>query len=88
RQFMYDRDPKELVFEFNKRFLVYFGVDHYEAWMTTKLEGANTYFLPFNQGSNGAGNVGGKGNPAVTNGYTTSYLWEKILTADSLMEIL
>ena len=88
RQFMYDRDPKELVFEFNKRFLVYFAVDHYEAWMTTKLEGANTYFLPFNQGSNGAGNVGGKGNPIVQEGYTTSYLWEQVLTTDSLMEIL
>ena len=24
-------------------------------WMTTKLAGKNTYFLPFNQGSNGAG---------------------------------
>ena len=88
RQFMYDRDPKELVFEFNKRFLVYFAVDHYEAWMTTKLEGTNTYFLPFNQGSNGAGNVGGKGNPIVEEGYTTSYLWERVLTTDSLMEIL
>lgn len=88
RQFMYDRDPKELVFEFNKRFLAYFAVDHYEAWMTTKLEGPNTYFLPFNQGSNGAGNVGGKGNPITQEGYTTSYLWEKVLTTDSLMEIL
>lgn len=88
RQFMNDRDPKELVFEFNKRFLVYFAVDHYECWMTTKLEGISTYFLPFNQGSNGAGNVGGKGNPIVKEGYTTSYLWEHVLTADSLMEIL
>lgn len=45
--------------------------------MTTELKGVNTYFLPFNQGSNGAGNPGGKGNPANPNGYMTSYLWEK-----------
>ncbi len=29
--------------------------------MTTKLAGKDTYFLPFNQGSNGAGQDGGKG---------------------------
>lgn len=45
--------------------------------MTTRLEGAHTYFLPFNQGSNGAGKVGGKGNPVNPNGYDTAYLWEK-----------
>lgn len=64
RQWMYDRDPRELCFQFNKRILAYFCVDHTEVWMTTKLAGKNTYFLPFNQGSNGAGNDGGKGNPA------------------------
>ena len=61
RQWMYDRDPRELCFQFNKRILAYFCVDHTEVWMTTKLAGKNTYFLPFNQGSNGAGNDGGKG---------------------------
>ena len=40
----------------------------------TRLEGAHTYFLPFNQGSNGAGKVGGKGNPVNPNGYDTAYL--------------
>ena len=39
-------------------------------------------------GSNGAGNVGGKGNPQTENEYLTSYLWKKVLTKDSLMEIL
>ena len=87
-QFMHDRDPKENCFGFNKRFLVYFAVDLYEAWMTTKLDGAKTYFLPFNQGSNGAGEVGGAGNPENKNGYITSYLWEKVLQRDMLMRIL
>ncbi len=87
-QFINDRDPKEKCFHFNTRFLVCFAVDHYEAEMTTELEGKDTLFLPFNQGSNGAGNVGGKGNPENPDGYSTSYLWEKILTKDTLMDII
>ena len=87
-QYMYDRNPKELVFQFNKRILVYFAVDLYEVWMTTKLDGKNTFFLPFNQGSNGAGNVGGAGNPENKEGYATSYLWEEVLIKDKLMDII
>lgn len=87
-QFMYDRNPKELCFQFNKRFLVYFAVDLYEIAMTTQLKGKNTFFLPFNQGSNGAGNVGGAGNPENKAGYVTSYLWESVLTKDVFMDIL
>lgn len=88
KQFMYDRDSRELCFNFNKRFLVYFAVDLYEVWMTTKIAGKDTFFLPFNQGSNGAGQVGGKGNPSNPDGYATAYLWEKVLQKDTLMEIL
>ncbi|AJG95830.1 type I restriction endonuclease subunit R [Bacillus tropicus] len=87
-QFMEDRDQRETCFQFNKRFLVYFAVDLYEVWMTTKLDGRKTKFLPFNQGSNGAGNVGGKGNPENQSGYATSYLWEKILQKDNLVDII
>ena len=87
-QFKYDRDPNEPIFRFNQRSLVYFGVDLFECVMTTKLDKANTYFLPFNQGSNGAGNVGGAGNPNNKDGFGTSYLWEKVLCKDSLLEIL
>lgn len=88
KQFMYDRNPRELCFQFNKRFLVYFAIDLYEAWMTTKLSGDETSFLPFNQGSNGAGQVGGAGNPANPEGYATAYVWEKVLQKDTLMNIL
>lgn len=87
-QYMYNRNPRELCFNFNKRILVYFAVDLYDVYMTTKLEGKNTYFLPFNQGSNGAGHDGGAGNPKNPHGYATSYLWEKVLQKDSLLEIL
>ncbi len=88
RQWMYDRDPREICFQFNKRILGYFCVDQLEVWMTTKLDGKDTFFLPFNQGSNGAGNDGGKGNPANPNGYPTSYLWEYVFQKDSMMDIL
>ena len=87
-QWMYDRDPRELCFQFNKRILAYFCVDHTDVFMTTKLAKGDTYFLPFNQGSNGAGNDGGKGNPANPNGYPTAYLWEDVLQKDSALDII
>jgi len=87
-QWMYDRDPREICFQFNKRILAYFCVDHTEVWMATKLAGKNTYFLPFNQGSNGAGRDGGKGNPPNPNGYPTEYLWENVFQKESMMDIL
>lgn len=88
-QWISDRDPRENCFRFNHRVLVYFAVDLYNAFMTTRLQGADTYFLPFNQGSNGAGKKGGKGNPESKDGdYVTSYLWKNVLQKDSLMDIL
>lgn len=87
RQFMYDRDEKEFCFRFNNRFLVYFCVDLYEVAMTTQLQGEKTYFLPFNQGSNGAGNIGDGGNPKCEDGYATSYLWEYVLNPEMLLSI-
>ena len=87
RQYMYDRDEKEFCFRFNNRFLVYFCVDLYEVYMATHLQGASTYFLPFNQGSNGAGNVGDGGNPKCEDGYATSYLWERVLSSEMLLSI-
>lgn len=88
RQYKFDRAGKETIFEFKNRILAHFAVDLSNVYMTTRLEGANTYFLPFNQGSNGAGRVGGKGNPVNSNGYDTAYLWEKVLCKDMLLEIL
>ena len=88
KQWKSDRDPREICFQFNKRILAFFCVDLSEAWMTTKLAGDKTYFLPFNQGSNGAGNDGGKGNPANDDGYPTDYLWKNVFQADSMMDII
>lgn len=87
-QFKYNRDPEEPIFKFNERSLVYFGVDLFECVMTTKLAKGGTFFLPFNQGTNGAGNVGGAGNPNNKDGFGTAYLWERVLNKDSLLEIM
>ena len=87
-QYKLDRASKDPIFEFGKRILVHFAVDLSNVYMTTRLEGEKTYFLPFNQGSNGAGKVGGKGNPINPDGYDTAYLWELVLYKDRLLEIL
>lgn len=88
-QWMYDRDEREPAFQFNHRVLAFFAVDLYKVAMSTKLAGSNTYFLPFNQGSNGAGNDGGEGNPQSKDGdYATSYLWKTVLQKDSLLDIM
>lgn len=89
KQWMTDRDPREEAFQFNRRILTYFAVDLYKVAMTTRLMGSKTFFLPFNQGSNGPGMDGGAGNPQSENGeYVTSYLWETVLQKDSFLDIL
>lgn len=87
-QYRYDRSPVEPIFDFPNRSLVHFAVDLKEVFMATKLEGGNTYFLPFNQGLGGAGNVGGASNPPRDDNFATAYLWENVLYKDSIMEIL
>ena len=88
-QWMNDRDPHEPAFMFNHRVLTFLAVDLYNAAMTTKLDGQKTYFLPFNQGSAGAGNDGGAGNPQSEDGdYVTSYIWKEVLQKDKLFDTL
>jgi len=82
-QYKNDRDPRENIFQFKKRTLVHFAVDTQEAWMTTRLTGSATHFLPFNRGyENGAG------NPPREDDYRTAYLWEEVLQRDSLLDLL
>jgi len=82
-QYKNDRDPADLIFRFKKRTLVHFAVDTDEVYMTTRLSGRNTRFLPFNKGcGTGAGNLE---NP---DGYKTAYLWEEVLKRHSFLDIL
>jgi type I restriction enzyme R subunit len=82
-QYKYDRDPSAPLFRFKERALVHFAVDPDEVYMTTRLAGASTFFLPFNQGDGTAA-----GNPPAEGKHRTHYLWEQVWQRDSLMEIL
>lgn len=82
-QYKYDRDPKDLIFQFKKRTLVHFAVDPDEVYMTTQLRGRSTFFLPFNRGRNN-----GAGNPDNSDGYKSAYLWEEVLERHSLLDIV
>ncbi len=83
RQYAATRDNRELLFAFKKRALVHFAADTDEVYMTTRIDGEKTFWLPFNKGHNH-----GRGNPPVENNYRTAYLWEEILTKDSWLEII
>lgn len=86
-QYRFERDPKELLFAFKQRCLAHFAVDTELVFMTTRLEGKDTFFLPFN-----LGDKHGAGNPPVMDemggDVRTAYLWHRVLTRDSLMDIL
>ena len=77
------RNASELFFAFGQRCLVHFAVDPDLVYMTTKLEGSDTVFLPFNRGNNH-----GAGNRLVYDDVRTSYLWHETLARDSLLDIL
>lgn len=82
KQYKSDRDPNQPLLQFG-RCVVHMTVDTDEIYMTTKLKGNSTYFLPFNKGNNN-----GAGNPPNPFGHKTSYLWEEILTRPSVSNIL
>lgn len=81
-QYQNDRDPKDLLFK-PKRCAVHLAVDDTDVTMCAALAGKHSWFLPFNKGCNG-----GKGNPVNPNGLKTAYLWEQILTKESLSNII
>lgn len=82
-QYKYERDPREKLFAFKQRCLVHFAVDTEQVFMTTKLEGKDTFFLPFNRGFEH-----GAGNPPMAGDVRTGYLWQEVLVKDSLLDIL
>jgi type I restriction enzyme R subunit len=77
------RDQRHVVFQFKKRALVHFAVDPNLVYMTTRLEGSETRFLPFNRGRDG-----GDGNPDHPSGFPAAYLWQEVWQRDSFLDIL
>lgn len=82
KQYKFDRDNKQTLLNFG-RCLVHFAVDTDEIYMTTKLAGEKTFFLPFNKGYNN-----GKGNPPNDFGHKTAYLWQDIFQKESIAQII
>ena len=84
-QYRSDRDPREPLFA-HRRCLAHFAVDPNLVYVTTRLRGRKTRFLPFNRG-----NRGGAGNPPVPptrQGYPTDYLWEEVWARDSVLDLI
>ena len=79
------KKPEPLL-TFKRGALVHFAVSQYEVFMTTRLKGDETFFLPFNKGTK----EGGAGNdiPEDVNQYATDYLWNEVLLPDNLLKIL
>lgn len=81
-QYKFKRDITQPLLNFG-RCIVHFAADTDEVYMTTRLNGPNTFFLPFNMGNNF-----GKGNPPHPFGHKTSYLWEDIFSRTSIANII
>lgn len=87
KQYREERDPKSRLFLWKAGCFVNFAMDTSEVMMTTKLDGPGTFFLPFNKGK-GEGIYTGAGNPELSDKLSVSYMWEEVLTKDSLLELI
>ena len=82
RQYRQDRDTSQTLLQFG-RCLVHMTMDTDEVYMTTKLAGQKTFFLPFNKGHNH-----GAGNPLNPSGHKSAYLWEEVFSRGSIANII
>jgi type I restriction enzyme, R subunit len=83
KQYRENRSPKDLMLS-GKRAMAHFAVDPALVFMTTRLQGASTRFLPFNRGALD----GGAGNPPNPTGHRRSYLWEEVWQRDNWLDLL
>lgn len=77
-----ERNPKELLLQ-PRRCAVHFAVDDDDIRMCTELKGKESWFLPFDKGVDG-----GAGNPVNPGGPRTAYLWDCVLTKQTLSYIV
>ena len=83
KQYREDRSPKDLMLS-GKRAVAHFAVDPALVFMTPRLQGASTRFLPFNRGTVD----GGAGNPPTSTGHRTAYLWQQVWQRDNWLDLL
>lgn len=82
KQYRTDRDKNQPLLQFG-RCLVHMTVDTDEVYMTTKLAGKGTFFLPFNKGHDFGG-----GNPPNPGGHKSAYLWQEVFSKESIANII
>ena len=87
KQYRETRDPQDRLFLWKSGCIANFAMDLEEVYMTTKLTGESTFFMPFNRGK-GEGVNTGKGNPIVEGDYAVSYMWKDIWTKDTILDLL
>ena len=86
-QYRKERNPQTRLFLFKAGVLVNFAMDLEQVYMTTRLANEATFFLPFNMGD-GSGVAAGAGNPTFEDKYSVSYMWEDILTKDTILDLI
>ena len=88
-QYSNDRDHKNRLFLFKAGTIVNFAMDLNNCYMTTRLNGATTRFMPFNRGR-GIGVNAGAGNPLEdgVDDYPVHYMWDDVLRPESMVELL
>ena len=79
---------KEPLLTFKRGAVVHFAMSDSEIQMTTKLDGTNTFFLPFNKGNEGhAGNPPGELKADGSREYPVAYFWEDVCQRDAWLRI-
>lgn len=82
-QYKNARDPAALPFQYGRRTLAFFTLDEFAVFMTTRLAGQQTYFLPFNKGSED-----GRENPGMEGKHSTCYFWEELLNTNNVLRLI
>lgn len=84
KQYAHDRPPTgEPLLEFGRGALVHFVVSNEEVHMTTRLNGMNTRFLPFNRGRDN-----GAGNPPIKGTSPSAYFWQETLQRATWLDLV
>ncbi len=88
KQYKDTRDPNAIMLRNFSGAIVHFAISRRRASFTTRLNGKDTVFFPFNKGRNN-----GAGNPDVSDileskNIRTYYIWHSVWTKDSLLDLI
>lgn len=89
KQYKFERDCKTRLLMPKVGALAHFAMDLHEVWACSALKGGASKFLPFNKGvrSEGSTHETRSGNPELREGIATAYMWEEILTKETIFTL-